>query len=410
MVKESILQREGNNLVARLTIVDRLNNGIAGLTVQGTFYRESDSEWWNTGTNDFDLASEPSGATISHVQDGLYELTLTNGASKGQENYRVHIVVSGDLSMDFAVSQSIDNLMELEDDAIKKAKFDESTAFPLENVDAGDTLVARKGADSDTLETLSDQLDIIEGMVQDVQNNTRVAVGCASAFSIPESGFRVYKITLTFKDSEGNMEDPDDNEFSFYLETADSAIDKTGILYKDLSVSVSLDASVKFSGYKALERVSVGRYFCYVKVADTEDPVQLMHDYACEENSVAAHYPRSNLLTLKSSDFVTLGDTDSNKLVIAKAFKDQDVSGTSAVSGSNMLTLISSLESSIPTALLSKVIDGMTLQHIFELVAAMVDGRILKDSPETGDLTFFKRDNTTILTIARTTASERTRL
>lgn len=47
----------------------------------------------------------------------------------------------------------------LADDAITSAKFDESTAFPLKSADAGSTLVARTGADGDTLETLSDQLD-----------------------------------------------------------------------------------------------------------------------------------------------------------------------------------------------------------------------------------------------------------
>jgi hypothetical protein len=47
----------------------------------------------------------------------------------------------------------------LADDAITAAKFDESTAFPLKSADTGATAVARTGADSDTLETLSDQID-----------------------------------------------------------------------------------------------------------------------------------------------------------------------------------------------------------------------------------------------------------
>ena len=47
----------------------------------------------------------------------------------------------------------------LSDDAITSAKFDESTAFPLKSADTGSTQIARTGADGDTLETLSDQLD-----------------------------------------------------------------------------------------------------------------------------------------------------------------------------------------------------------------------------------------------------------
>ena len=46
----------------------------------------------------------------------------------------------------------------LADDAITSAKFDESTAFPLASADTGATAVARVGADSDTLETLSDEI------------------------------------------------------------------------------------------------------------------------------------------------------------------------------------------------------------------------------------------------------------
>ena len=45
------------------------------------------------------------------------------------------------------------------DDIITAAKFDESTAFPVKSVDTGATQIARVGADGDTLETLSDQID-----------------------------------------------------------------------------------------------------------------------------------------------------------------------------------------------------------------------------------------------------------
>ena len=56
---------------------------------------------------------------------------------------------------------AITNGVTLANDAITAAKYDESTAFPLVAADTGDTQVARVGADSDTLETLSDQIDNI---------------------------------------------------------------------------------------------------------------------------------------------------------------------------------------------------------------------------------------------------------
>lgn len=64
--------------------------------------------------------------------------------------------------------------MTLADDAITAAKFDESTAFPLKAADSGATQVARVGADSDTLKTLSDQIDAtaLEATAQSILTDT----------------------------------------------------------------------------------------------------------------------------------------------------------------------------------------------------------------------------------------------
>lgn len=61
-----------------------------------------------------------------------------------------------------AVTVSDGTGVTLANDAITSAKFDETTAFPLKAADSGSTYIARTGADSDTLETLSDQLDAAE--------------------------------------------------------------------------------------------------------------------------------------------------------------------------------------------------------------------------------------------------------
>jgi len=49
--------------------------------------------------------------------------------------------------------------MTLANASIKAATYDATGAFPLAAVDSGATALARTGADSDTLETLSDQID-----------------------------------------------------------------------------------------------------------------------------------------------------------------------------------------------------------------------------------------------------------
>jgi hypothetical protein len=60
------------------------------------------------------------------------------------------------------------DLMGLANDAITSAKYDESTAFPLKSDDAGASQIARVGADGDTLETLSDQLDGVPTAAENV--------------------------------------------------------------------------------------------------------------------------------------------------------------------------------------------------------------------------------------------------
>lgn len=67
---------------------------------------------------------------------------------------------------------NVTNGVTLADDAITAAKFDESTAFPLKSADTGATQVARVGADSDTLETLSDEIDGIKTVVDDILEDT----------------------------------------------------------------------------------------------------------------------------------------------------------------------------------------------------------------------------------------------
>jgi len=57
----------------------------------------------------------------------------------------------------------------------------------------------------------------------------------------------------------------------------------------------------------------------------------------------------------------------------------------------------------------SDTVDGVPYDSIFQLMAAMADGRFRIDYPTTGDITFYKRDNTTVLTTVHVTDTERTR-
>jgi hypothetical protein len=66
-----------------------------------------------------------------------------------------------DTDIDAILADTGTDGVKIADDAITAAKFDESTAFPVKSADTGATTIARTGADSDTLETLSDQVDAV---------------------------------------------------------------------------------------------------------------------------------------------------------------------------------------------------------------------------------------------------------
>lgn len=132
-----------------------------------------------------------------HVTDdttGMYDLELTaaqlNFLGNGRiafydvDGFIVHwidIHVVSAAYFDWKYGSTVPQ-MALADDAITASKFDESTAFPLKSADTGATAVARTGADSDTLETLSDQIDTVSGYI-----DTEVAAIKAKTDLIPAS-------------------------------------------------------------------------------------------------------------------------------------------------------------------------------------------------------------------------------
>ena len=117
-------------------------------------------------------------------------------------------VVVGDT---IAAVTSVTNGVTLADDAITAAKFDESTAFPLKAADSGATYVARTGADSDTLETLSDQLDAVESGIGNI-----VSVGSPS-YAAPSS----YTLT-TGTQTGGTYANVDSDNDTYHVHTDDA--------------------------------------------------------------------------------------------------------------------------------------------------------------------------------------------
>ena len=80
--------------------------------------------------------------------------TLTGGLSN---------VTVADYATGLSPAEALANGVALVDNAISAAKFDESTAFPLKQVDSGDSELARKGSAEKDLTDLSNEIAMIAG-------------------------------------------------------------------------------------------------------------------------------------------------------------------------------------------------------------------------------------------------------
>ena len=150
---------------------DTYNNTTIIITDQSTSTQKAVGSILNyTGSSKTVTLSEDPGIFTMAVGDTIDILAssvtdntdILNAISTAQDDLDIITGLDGTI---LATSQTLyipavaGDLMGLADDAITSAKFDESTAFPLKAEDASTTQIARVGADGDTLETLSDQID-----------------------------------------------------------------------------------------------------------------------------------------------------------------------------------------------------------------------------------------------------------
>lgn len=140
--------------------------------------------------NGGDIAQTNDATGATHDELGYYNVPLdaTDTNTLGRLLVAVHesgalpvwkefLVVTANVWDTLCATDNLDvNVTALADDVITAAKFDESTAFPLKSADTGATAVARTGADSDTLETLSDEIAVIDANVDSILEDTATTI------------------------------------------------------------------------------------------------------------------------------------------------------------------------------------------------------------------------------------------
>lgn len=134
-------------------------------------------------------------ATLTHNHAGKYLLALTisdtdtvgvleislNSGANDMPVARFNVVEEAVWDAYFAPGATMS--VTLATGAITASVFDESTAYPLKAADTGSTAVARTGADGDTLEVLSDQIDTVatQASVNDLPTHSDLSAALAVA-------------------------------------------------------------------------------------------------------------------------------------------------------------------------------------------------------------------------------------
>lgn len=147
-------------------------------------------------TDKIDTAVELDGAVYRYTENALENApTGTGGFTSGDRTTIEAILADTGTDGVIVVTNNDKTGYGLADDAITASKYDESTAFPTTSADTGSTRIARTGADSDTLETLSDQIDGVGGDAT-AANQTTIINAVAALNDFDPANDTVARVTL----------------------------------------------------------------------------------------------------------------------------------------------------------------------------------------------------------------------
>jgi len=170
----------------------------------------------------------------------------------------------------------------------------------LLDTDAIDTRLPSDPADQSLVEAaITAAVDTLDGAddrdhteiydaVTAIQNNTRFTYSVPQWMQKPDAGDEAYRMSGNLMDITGAMEDPDDNEILVRV-LQDDGTPITATLYKENGLTNPLDNAtdqVNFpsgSGWRAMERLGVGRYDFFYKVTSTATEEHLTVEFGWTE-------------------------------------------------------------------------------------------------------------------------------
>jgi hypothetical protein len=277
---------------------------------------------------------------------------------------------------------------------------------------------------------LKDILDLLNGIlpltqlasqadILNIQNNTLFSIGLPNDITIPAEGSSiVVPIFIQLIDEGGNPEDPDSNEIAISARYINLQSDSDKFYNDETHLAGSTESSTWADFYKAV-KMDTGIYKIYFLAEYKAVQDSILFTFRYKETTVQREYTRVIQQFPNTVGDAILSDNNTNKNVIIKAIKNLSASGITNITSSiydDIISRLNLITAKLPSTTISNLalntaIDtGLTLKDCLELSAAMLNGRFIANTPSEGDITFYKRDNTTVLTIVHTTDIERSRV
>lgn len=143
--------------------------------------------------------------------------------------------------------------------------------------------------------------------IQAIQNNTRFTAAVPNPMQKPDAGNQAYRHATNLYDTQGDMEDPDNSEILVRIIKNDGTF-ITANLYKENALSSALDNPTDTgtfpvaSGWRAMEREAVGKYFFFYKVASTETEEPLTVEFGWDEGGQVNYQSRPTKISDVTDD------------------------------------------------------------------------------------------------------------
>jgi len=248
--------------------------------------------WDDTNTQ---IVGSPISLSQIPTNTGLYGASFTP-TTVGE--YKIEILENGSVKAAAGIKVTEYDIESIGGDVVSIKTILEHTTYGNEAIVTKLTDIAGTSFVSadDSLKAIKDFLvNTIQSSIAQIQNNTLTSVSLSTEMLRPASSSTPFKVFVNVYDTEGLMQDPDDQDSGAGIAMlAVSVLDESGNGRND-NLS-GLDASTQDSK-KWMTKVSTGRFSCIYDVASTADLEQLNFTFTYKVGGNERVLDRSSVVT-----------------------------------------------------------------------------------------------------------------